>query len=612
MNLLINKLSGKVIIAFIITALLSISSNVYAQHSDAQLALKYFQNREFEKAAVLYEKLYEDTRFKSHRDSYLRCLNELRDFETAEKFIKKELRRNRNDIYLTIDLGMLYLNLGKKEESEQEFNKVLNLAMNSRNNVIAASNSFQIYRNYKWAERIYLEGAARLRDNFDYELGNIYFMQRDYEKMMKSYLSDLKRNPQRLNIIQSRLQHLLTRDIDQSFDDIVEQVLLEDIQKNPNNSVVTNLLVWQYTQTGKFEAALDQLIAIDRRNTQDGFEIIEFSKILKNNLEYDLSIKALEYVMSKGKDRATFSIAYIDYLNILFLKYTGVMEPEIGKMQNLEQLLNEGLNIVRRRDAFPVLYSLASLKAFYLGKFEEASVLLLDEINNKRLNVADESLAKLLLGDIYMLNNNPWEATLIYAQVEKSNAESTLGHEARFRRAKLAYYSGEFEWAQAQLVVLKGSTSKLIANDALELSVFISDNFNLDTTHTTLQLFARADFAIYTKQYTEALKCLDSILLLFPSHKLTDNVLYRKAEIYEAVGDYSKAIDLFEEVSRLYYFDLLADKALFRYAQLNEKQKNYSLAEEAYFKIVMDFPSSIYAVEARNNLRILRDKNLIN
>ncbi len=605
-----NKLLFTALLLLIVSLFASIDA--FSQHSDAQLALKYFQNKEFDKAAVLYEKLYSETGFKNHRDYYLRSLNELNDLETAEKFLKREMRRNRNDFYLMIDLGMIYLSAGNVEESSELFTKAIDLATANRNSTIAAANTFQRYRNFKWAEQTYLEGARKIKENFDYELGNIYFMQRDYEKMMRAYITDLKRSPQRLSIIQNRLQHIMSRDIDQSFDDIIERELLVEVQKNPQYKVLNQLLIWQFSQVGKFEMALNQLIAMDRRSRTDGIEVLEFGVVLRNNAEYDLAIRAFSYITDQGDSHPAYSMAYIQYLNTLFEKNTRKLEPDIREIAKLEEMLEEALNIVRRRDAFSVIYALAQIKAFYLSKYEEAIRLLNEEVNNRRLNAADESTAKLLLGDIYILNDNPWEATLLYAQVEKANSESPIGHEARFKRARLAYYTGEFEWAQAQLQILKGSTSKLIANDALELSIFISDNYNLDTTETTMQMFAKADFYIFTRQYTRALDMLQQILIEYPAHKLTDDILYRKANIYEQTDNLAEAAELYNKIATDFYFDILADKALFRYAQVQEKLRNYSQAEEAYFKIITDYPGSIFTVEARNSLRKMRDNNLIN
>ena len=246
------------------------------------------------------------------------------------------------------------------------------------------------------------------------------------------------------------------------------------------------------------------------------------------------------------------------------------------------------------------------MKAFYLNKCDDAINLINDAIASNYYKDKNADM-KMLLGDIYMLNNNPWEATLLYAQIEKSNTNANITNEARFRKAKLAYYTGQFEWAQAQLDVLKAGTSKLISNDALELSLFITENYDMDTTESTMQTFARADFFTFSKQYTKALQCLDSIEQKYPSHSLIDDVLYRKAQIYELTNDLAKAASLYKDVFTKYQYDVLADNALFRYAQICERQNNTEEAESSYFKIISDYAGSIYTVEARKKLRALRN-----
>ena len=88
---------------------------------------------------------------------------------------------------------------------------------------------------------------------------------------------------------------------------------------------------------------------------------------------------------------------------------------------------------------------------------------------------------------------------------EKDFKENPIGHEAKLRRAKIAYYQGDFQWAQAQLGALKASTSKLIANDAMDLSLLITDNYNLDTTEIAMKTFANADLLAYQQKYTQAI-----------------------------------------------------------------------------------------------------------
>ena len=570
--------------------------NLGAQdNGEAQLALRYYKNEQYDKAAELYENLYRETGYKTNRDYYLRCLFLLKDYSNAEKFL---------DFYLKIDLGMVYFNSNRFDEADEQFNKVIERVKTNKNNIYSAAAMFINYRQYLYAEKAYKVGESYLRSDFSMELGNLYYIQRDYERMMQKYLGHLSNNPNSINTVQSRLQYVLAHDIDGSVYDIIETSVLNKIQENPQNQTYGKLIIWYYIQTGKYRVALNQLYSIDKRNRLGSSpDILEFGRILFQNGEFDLALEAFDYLMQKGKENPIYNSAYIEYLNVLYTKSTSALQPDLEELVELEKMLTEALDFVLRKESYSIIYALVNIKAYYLKKYQEAIELIESSISERRFLKDQEQIMKLMLGDIHSLNNNPWDAILVYAQVEKAMLESPIGHEARFKKAKLAYYTGQFKWAQAQLDVLKSSTSKLIANDAMELSMFISDNYNLDTTEFTMQIFARADFYIFSKQYDLAFSSLDSITEMFSSHTLIDDVLYKKAQIYEATNNFNEASKYYKQVAETYYYDILADNALFRYSLLQEKLGNKDEAKNSYFKLISDFPGSIFTVEARKNLR---------
>jgi TolA-binding protein len=204
-----------------------------------------------------------------------------------------------------------------------------------------------------------------------------------------------------------------------------------------------------------------------------------------------------------------------------------------------------------------------------------------------------------------------WEATLLYSQVDKVFADDVLGHEARFRNAKLSYYNGDFKWAQSQFDVLKASTSKLIANDALDLSVFILDNLGLDTTDMALKLYAEADLLSFQNKFAEAYSKLDTLARLFPKHFLDDDILYAKAQINMKQKNFEVAAELFKKVVELFPEEIRADNSLFELAELHENQlNNIEKAKEYYERIFTEYSSSTFAVEARKRFRKLRGDNL--
>jgi tetratricopeptide (TPR) repeat protein len=218
------------------------------------------------------------------------------------------------------------------------------------------------------------------------------------------------------------------------------------------------------------------------------------------------------------------------------------------------------------------------------------------------------SSCKLDLGDVYVMNNQPWEATLVYSQVEKGNSDVTITQDAKLRNAKLAYYTGDFTWAKGQLDVLKAATTQLIANDALNLSLLIKDNTGYqDSTGEALKFYARADLWIFKEEPDKAIKTLDSIDKNFPNNSLTDDILMAKALILIQQKDYAGAAPLLQNIADNHKFDLWADDAVFMLGDIYENHlQDKEKAKAWYQKIITDYPGSLYINEARKRFRILR------
>jgi tetratricopeptide (TPR) repeat protein len=254
-----------------------------------------------------------------------------------------------------------------------------------------------------------------------------------------------------------------------------------------------------------------------------------------------------------------------------------------------------------------IILQLADLEALYLRNLPKA-IQLLEELKQMP-GLRQDAMARLKinLGDYYLMNGDIWESTLLYSQVDKAFKEDTIGQEARFKNARLAYFNGDFQWAQAQFDVLKASTSKMISNDALDLSVFIMDNLNLDTTSDAISLYATAEMLVLQNRFDEAFLKLDTLARDFPEHSLQDDILYLKARIWEKQRDYAKAIPLYEEVAEKFKEDIRADNALYALALIYEMRMNdLEKAKSIYEKIYLDYSGSVFAVDARKRFRILR------
>ncbi len=249
----------------------------------------------------------------------------------------------------------------------------------------------------------------------------------------------------------------------------------------------------------------------------------------------------------------------------------------------------------------------AELEAFFLNDLDKAIALLDDMIQYPNVDKRIQAEGKLDLADFYLMKGEVWEATLLYSQVDKDFKESVLGHEARFRNARLSYFAGDFQWAQAQFEVLKASTSKLIANDALDLSVFIMDNLGLDTTEQAMQWYADAELLVFQNRFGEAFAKMDTLLAAFPEHKLQDDVWYLKAAVYQKKREWEQAAAMLQRILEEYPDDIRADNALYELAELYENQlSDIEKAKALYERLFIEYSGSTFAVEARKRYRRLR------
>jgi tetratricopeptide (TPR) repeat protein len=265
----------------------------------------------------------------------------------------------------------------------------------------------------------------------------------------------------------------------------------------------------------------------------------------------------------------------------------------------------------RNKRSASIILELAEFEAFYLNDIDKAIQLLAELIEYPSMNRYTLASAKIRLADFYLMQGEVWEATLLYSQVDKEFKEDVMGHQARYRNAKLSYYAKEFEWAQAQFDVLKASTSRLISNDAIDMSVFIMDNLGLDTTAVPLELYADAELLVFQNRFEEAFEKMETISLRFPAHGLQDDVLYLKAQIYKKQNKYEAAVEVYQQIIEKHAEEIRADNALFELAELYETQLNdLEKAKSLYETLFIDFSGSTFAVEARKRYRILRGDDI--
>ncbi len=600
----------------VILFLLFFSINVQAQsRAEVELAREYLRKKEYNKAVSLYEKIYSKQPSSSvYFRYYVQALAGKGDYQKAERIAKKFIRRYKNDLVAYVELGEIYLQQGEQEKANDAFNDIIDQVKDDQRKMRRLANLFIGRRQFGWAEKVYLAGARRTKGyQYNYELANIYYYQRAYSKMIDAYLELLAVNDSYLGTVKNRLNAAVYSDTDDTLTTILKDRLLVKSQEYNGRNVFNELLIWAYTHDKEYDMALVQAKALDRRNDENGNRIIQIARKALKVSKYSVVADAASYVMDKGRRTPYYLIARQLYLHSQFMQVEkGILYNEADLVKLVAEYKNAINDSRQTPKLLPFYIDLANLYAFYLHKPDSALMYLKQAEKVPELTSLNHAEIDLLRADVKLAKGEIFDATLIYAGVERKFKNNPIGYKAKLRKALMAFYQCDFDWALGQVDILKASTSKLIANDASELSLIISENKSEDTLQAPLCTYANAVMAVHQNRTATALTKLDSLIDNFPGQPIIDEALMEKAKLLKSTGQYAEATAVFLRVANNFAYEPYAAEALFNAGQLYQDHLNKpNEAFDLFKKVLTDYPMSIYIPPARKRLRSIR-KNLVN
>ena len=591
---------------------LFVSNFAFAQQNKQQIAYQYYINGEYSKAVDLYETLLDKNFSVIYYIPYYTSLIKLEQYKKAEFIARKFKKKYPKELRYSFAILIAKEKYGKTKNIEIAYSNLFKKLDGRRSQAITLANLFERHELYSRALNVYIVSEKNNpQNNYALQKAQIYAKLDDVELMLNEYLTAITKNPNQKNMILSKIQIFLNNDGIQSDINynLLKKLLLIKIRKDPDSVEFSEILIWFFMQNQQFEMAFLQAKALDKRMNFNGEEVYNLAEVFFNNKKFKLAKKAYEYVISKGKKNIFYIDANIQKLNSL----TQIITSENRELDILDLEYSEIINdLGLSKHTISLLTSYAHFKAFYQNDLITADSILNLTMGIFPHDVYEMAKCKMEYGDVLLMQGKVWESMLYFSQIEKEFKEHPLGHEAKLRVAKISYYNGDFEWAQAQLATLKASTSKLIANDAMDLSLLITDNYNLDTTEISMRTFAKADLLNYQKKYNSAILKYDSVLFLFPGHSLSDEILMRKADIFLNLGLIDDALDCFKKIEDDWSYDILADDALYKRAFIYDYNlKNYSKAMQLYERLISNHSSSIYVAEARKRYRKIRGDKFI-
>jgi tetratricopeptide (TPR) repeat protein len=575
----------------------------FANAQNSELALSYFKNGEYEKAIIIYKPLLNKEPFQRvYFKNLLTSYQQTEEFGMANDLIRSQMMRFPNQIALNIELGYNYELQGQEAKAKMYYDIALLYIEQNPKFVFVICQVFK--QNYLLDYALKGYQIAKSKDpnlNTEISEAQIYGEKSDLKNMFSSYLNLIEKDEKYYPSIQRYIATYITEDAQNETNILFKKLLLKRAQNNPNDSW-NILLSWLYMQQKEYGKSLVQEKSLYKRNQGSLDRIIEVGIVSFKNEDLETSHEAFNFILSSTKDPKIILQAQI-YLLQIDLEMAKD-KKELAEIDKKFKTLFE--NYGKNSITINLQIAYANFLAFSYNEPEKAIHLL-----NETVLLANSKFQKgkiqIKLADILVYTNQFNQALILYSQVQTQLKNSTLAQTARFKVAQTSYYKGDFKWAQTQLKVLKSSTSQLIANDALDLSLLISNNIEHDSIPDALKNYAASELLAYQNNTSKAIDTLSILLIKFKGQPIEDEALFKQAELYTKNQNYSKAEANYLKIIEIDAFGVLVDDSTYMLAELySANLSNSEKAKEMYQKIIFEYPSSIYLVDARKKFRILR------
>lgn len=579
-----------------------------SSESAAKVKVKQLiQKGQFDQAIPLLQKLYEEAPFdRSRYKDYLNALVETKNYSQADSLVHFMMKIRRSDPALFVDLGKVAEAQGQKKEAEKHYEEAI---QNVTKNLMMAkplADAFSSIGKDDDAIRVYLKAREVSGNPFSFatELSLLYSKKGDSKGAINALLDKAMTQVGIKDELQAALLQVIAKEKNGLKE--IQKSLNSRLKQNPENPVWQQLLSWTYTQDGNFAGALKNLKALDETFKEQGKRVLPFAKNALDAGKYEIALAAYDYILQKGKDQPYYQMAAAGKLNCGLIKLENEFPPQKEAISNLIGEFHNFFEHFPQYKTSNFMRQYAMVEARY-NNHPDSAIRILKQVAGSHEKMSDfQGWCRLDMGDYYLLTGKIWEATLHYSQVNKAFQQDELGELARFKNAKWAFYKGDFNLAQEQLSVLKASTSKLIANDALYLSVLITENIPEDSNMVPLQRFAAADLLLFKHRNSEADQLLDSISKAWPGTPLQDDIAMLRGKTAADAGNWKEAIQYYKTVLEEYGEDVLGDDAAWRLAELYRTQlKDNEQAKKYYTTVILQYPGSTFIQEARKWYRKL-------
>jgi tetratricopeptide (TPR) repeat protein len=585
----------------LLTSYLLLLTSTFAQEDF--LAKRYFEDGDFEKAVVFYEKLVENNpRRTDYAEGLISCYQQLERYDDAKKFLLDAISLDRVYPTFFIELGYNYTLQDSLEKANTYYDQAISKIDENPNYGYGIGFRFQKYALLDYSLKAYAK-AMELNPKVDYnfQMARIYGEQGNIDQMFTSYLTLIRNGKYSMSKVIRNFDDFISEDPEVENNIMLKTLLLKNAQKDPD--VIWNqLLSWLFVQQKQYGSAFRQEKAIYKRMDGASIQRIDnLANLVFEDNDTETAHDIYEYIIENAFDEVTRLNAELKIIDIQLIdadeKRLNAVQEQYNKLFDIHGYKSQTLQL-------QVAY--ADFLTFKKDSPKPA-IEILKNCLTLPLNERGTAYVKMALADILVFDKKFNQALIYFSQIQKKLKNDVLGQNARYKVAQTSFYKGDFDWALTQLKVLRSSTSQLIANDAMQLSLLISDNSLEDSTQTALKKYARADLLAYQNKTKEAIDELNEILLDHKGEKIEDEALLKQAALLEAEEDYAAAELNYRKIIEFYGDGILADDAYYKLGEIYRNVLNQpNKAKEQYEKIIYNYQDSYYFPQARKHFRRLR------
>ncbi len=598
------KTFRNIITGLLLAGTLCASGIIYGQGGIQEMEKEAFSLlalKDYKTAMPLLNQLFQMAPYdKKYYDNYYKALIAVQSYDTAIALSQYMTRIRKEDLSVWVDKGQAQLLKGEKKQAGKTFEEAIASQVGNEFQTIGLAGAFR-FLNYPDYEIRTYETFRQKTGNpyaFSYELAALYDAKGETDKAFDMLMLSLAARPYGMENAKQAMEQVIGNNPKKQKK--AEIVIARKMKEEPGNYLWKELFTWLQSGKGDKSEQLKDIIKLDIEQGQQGKMVYNWAAEQYQKEEWEHALQGLDYLGGLPRQNPLRPSALQARLDIRQkkLEQTFPVDPE-----NVAKILAEYHTFFTEYPDLKngkAILGYAKTLALYADQPQAAIDTLQACMNLPYLPAEVKGEAQLDMGDYQILLGNVWQAALRYSQVDKSFKEDMLGEEARFRNARLSYYRGDFEYAQGQLSVLKASTTELIANDALYLSVLITENTPEDKNFDALKRFAQADLLQFQHKYAAADELLDSLAKAYPDNDLQDDIHLQRAGIAMKMQDFDKAVVQLKIIQEKYGDDVLADDACMRLAEIFERRyKDKEKAKAEYENLIIKYPGSSFVQQAR-------------